>query len=303
MLRRDFFKTVCAAGGTALLSGSKTFSLADDTVPAENIPFDDDLIVLFSDTHVKKGFHTDEAFAKRLETLLAMNPRPRHLLFYGDFAYLWGKQEDYAHLREMMQPVEKAGIQWDLAFGNHDRRKEFFEVFPERAQSTPNVPGKYVSIVETPRVDFILLDTLVEGEVQGTVDDDQRAWLEKILASYTKPVFVGAHHPINQTQLAEILLAAPTVAGYINGHIHFWRHFVDNGLHHLTLPSTGYWGNIGFTSLRFVGNDALFKLHLYDCFRAEEGKDADPRVERKPEWLEEIRAKTDDAFIIPLVKK
>ena len=93
------------------------------------------------------------------------------------------------------------------------------------------------------------------------------------------------------------------MAGYINGHVHYWRHFVDNGLHQLMLPSTGYWGNIGFTTLRFVADEAIFKLHLYDCFRAEEGKDADPKVERKPEWLEEIRAKSDEAFIIPLTKR
>ncbi|MBQ2682780.1 MAG: metallophosphoesterase [Thermoguttaceae bacterium] len=303
MLRRDFFKALWAAGGTALISGSKLSVRADQSPASDDIPFDEDLIVLFSDTHVKKGFHTDGALVSRLETLLGMNPRPRHLLIYGDFAYLWGKPEDYAYLRELMRPVEEAGIRWDLAFGNHDRRKEFFEAFPERVQSTPNVPGKYVSIVETPRADFILLDSLVEGEVQGKIDEEQRAWLEATLASYTKPVFVGAHHPIYQTHLEEILLAAPTVAGYINGHVHYWRHFVDNGLHQLMLPSTGYWGNIGFTTLRFVADEAIFKLHLYDCFRAEEGKDADPKVERKPEWLEEIRAKSDEAFIIPLTKR
>ena len=301
MLRRDFFKTVCIAGSTALLSGPKTLSLADDTVPTDDIPFDDDLVVLFSDTHVKKGFRTDEAFAKRLETLLAMNPRPRHLLFYGDFAYLRGKLEDYARLREMMQPVEKAGIQWDLAFGNHDRRKEFFEVFPERVQSTPNVPGKYVSIVETPRADFILLDTLVEGEVQGAVDDDQRAWLEKTLASYTKPVFVGGHHPVKDTGLAPMLAACPAVAGYIFGHHHYWVHKVVGGLPRLTLPSTGYWGDIGFTILRFVDDSAIFKLQMIDHF-ANPGRNAEVPQERKPEWQKAIREKTYDAFVVPLHK-
>ena len=296
MLRRDFFKALSVAGGTVLMSGSRLSVRADQSSAKEDIPFDEDLIVLFSDTHVQKGFYTDEAFAKRLEALLGMNPRPRHLLIYGDFAYLWGKPEDYANLRELMRPVEEAGIQWDLAFGNHDRRDPFFEVFPERVQSTPNVPGRYVSIVETPRADFIMLDSLVEGEVPGAIDDDQRAWLEKILAGYSKPVFVGAHHPLKETGLAQMLTDSPAVAGYIFGHHHQWFHTVVDGLPRLTLPSACFWGDIGFTVLRFIGDEAIFKLQMLDHF----ADHADLSQERKPEWQKVVCEKTGDAFIIPL---
>ena len=296
MRRRDFLK-VCGAASAAVFTGQSVGTSQD--VPG--VTFDDELVVLFSDVHVRPNFRTVQAFASRIEALLAMNPRPRHLLIYGDFSQFYGKKEDYFLLREMMQPVEKAGIQWDLAFGNHDRRASFFEVFPERVQTTPNVPGKYVSVVETPRADFILLDTLVEGKGDGEVDDEQRAWLEKTLASYSKPVFVGAHHPVKDTGLAPMLAACPAVAGYIFGHHHRWFHTVVDGLPQLTLPSTGYWGDIGFTILRFVDDNAIFTLQMIDHF-ADPGEDAEIPQERKPEWQKAIREKTYDAFVVPLHK-
>ena len=300
MFRRDFFKTLCAAGGAAaLLSDPGGSGLADETASNENVPFDEELVVLFSVINFRPEFRTVEAFASRIEALLAMNPQPRHLLIYGDFSQFYGKKEDYLLLREMMRPIEEAGIQWDLAFGNHDRRAAFFEVFPERVQAAPNVPGKYVSIVETPRADFILLDTLVEGEGGGAVDEQQRAWLEKTLAGYSKPVFVGAHHSVKEIGLAQMLADSPAVAGYIFGHHHQWFHTVVDGLPRLTLPSVGYWGDIGFTVLRFVGEEAIFKLRMIDHF-ADPGKDADIPQQREPEWQKIIREKTGDAFVVPL---
>ena len=298
MRRRDFLKA-CGAASTAVLAG-QTVGISQTS---GDVPFDDELVFLLSDVHIRPGFRTVDAFASRIETLLAMNPRPRHLLIYGDLSQFWGKKEDYLVLREMMRPVEEAGVRWDLAFGNHDRRAPFFEVFPERVQSTPNVPGKYVSIVETPRADFILLDTLVEGEGDGAIDEQQRAWLEKTLAGYSKPVFVGAHHPVEQTGLAEMLAASPAVAGYIFGHHHNWLHVVADGLPRLTLPSAGYFWDFGYVVLRFIGDEAVFELKIVDHFPdLGEGKDANPPEEPLPKWLDVVHRKTGEAFIVPLHK-
>jgi len=307
MRRRDFMKRLSAAAAApALLSavektvrsqGSAAERLsANEAVDIISTPVkDENLVVIFSDTHVNPGVYQEEQFAKRLASLMSMNPLPAHLLFYGDFAYLEGKPAEYANLRRMMEPVEAAGITWDLAFGNHDRRENFFNAFPERVQETPNVPGKYVSIVQTPKADFILLDSLLVGKVEGAIDDEQRAWLEKTLSEYKKPVFVGAHHSLDETKVDDLLRGCPAVAGYINGHHHYWNHTVADGLPALTLPSTGHWGDIGYVVLNLSDNEALFRLKLEDCYKFNTNK-RDEKAE------ENLRKKRYDVFAVPLPK-
>ncbi len=293
MKRRDFVKLFGLSLATpAILTGRGTkFATAETT---ENAPVDENLVVIFSDTHVHPESYQQEALAKRIETLLAMNPRPGHLLIYGDFAFDAGMPEDYAVLREMMKPVEAAGIPWDLAFGNHDRREAFFDAFPERVQKTPNVPGKFVSIVSTPKADFILLDSLLVGKVEGAVDEEQTAWLAKTLENYPKPVFVGAHHPLIETKLDALLRSRPAVAGYIHGHNHVWKHSVVDGLPELGIPSTGHWGDIGFVTLNLTDTEALFRLQMIDFYKMR------PKPEPDPEWIQTIQKKKESAFFVPL---
>lgn len=281
--RRDFLKT---AALTTLLPSAVW---AD-----EKAALDENFVVIFSDTHVHPDGYQRTAFAARLAALLAMNPLPANLLIYGDFAYLFGKKEDYLALREMMAPVEAAGIRWHLAFGNHDRREAFFEIFPERFSASAPVPGKYVSIVETPRADFILLDSLVEGEVPGAIDDAQREWLAATLAARTKPLFVGAHHGLEETKLAELLNKSSAAAGYIHGHNHYWRTGKSAALPTLCLPSTGHWGDIGFVTLDLSEKEALFKLQMLDFYQPA------PLPEPKPEWTARIAKKKGAEFAVSL---
>lgn len=298
MQRRDFFKMfgLTFAAPAFLRAGEAPESAPESASESESKPKDENLVVIFSDTHVRPEGYQRDAFAKRLAALLAMNPLPAHLLLYGDFAYLFGKPEDYQTLREMMKPVESAGIAWDLAFGNHDRREVFFHVFPERRQEAPNVPDRYVSVVKTLHADFILLDSLVEGEVPGAIDDAQRAWLERTLAEYRKPVFVGAHHDLEETKLGELLRKTPAVAGYIHGHHHYWRHEIAANLPTLCLPSTGHWGDIGFVTLSLTENEALFRLKMLDFYKPE------PKSDPDPEWLKTVEKKKGDAFAVELLK-
>lgn len=282
MLRRDFIKVLTAA--TVLPS----FALAKDS------SLDPNRIVIFSDTHVRPTDYQTDAMKARINTLLAMDPLPAHLLIYGDFAYLFGKEEDYKILRTLMEPVEKAGIQWDLSFGNHDRREAFFKIFPERAPAKPNIPGKYVSIVKTPRVDFIMLDSLVEGQVPGAIDDLQRAWLADTLKGYTKPVFTGSHHPLKEVKIAEELRSTKWSAGYIHGHNHYWKPMKDENIQTLCLPSTGHWGDIGYVDLVITEQEAVFSLEMLDFYTP---KPADPRL---PEWIAQVEKKKGSVLRVPL---
>ncbi|MDO5581863.1 MAG: metallophosphoesterase [Planctomycetia bacterium] len=285
MLRRDFIKVLAAATALPSFAMGKSSSA------------DPNRIVIFSDTHVHPDGYQTDAFAARIKTLLAMDPLPAHLLLYGDFAYLFGKEEDYKTLRPFMEQVEKAGIQWDLSFGNHDRREAFFKIFPERVQEKPNVPGKYVSIVKTQYADFIMLDSLVEGKVPGAVDDTQKKWLADTLKGYSKPVFTGSHHPLHEVGIADILNSSKWSAGYIHGHNHYWKTSVESNIQTLCLPSTGHWGDIGYTVLDLSEKEAVFSLKMLDFYYPK------PAESPRPEWIAEIEKKTGSTFKVSLPVK
>lgn len=240
--------------------------------------FDENLIVFLSDMHIQPGGHTPERFRKVVNEILAMRPLPRNVIGLGDLAHLYGREEDYRLARELFAPLEEAGIVVTHAMGNHDRRENFAKVFPEKASAT-RCPGYVVSVVETPFADVIVLDSLQQGEDEkdcnrpGRFDDAQCEWLRQTLKHYNKPVFIAAHHPLKEVRAEELLFEAPTCCGYIHGHDHRWRpEWVNRNwnsrqmLRTLCLPSTGFWGDIGYMCLQMSAEFATAYLAYRDFF-------------------------------------
>ncbi|MDD3588057.1 MAG: metallophosphoesterase, partial [Thermoguttaceae bacterium] len=279
----------------------------------EKVPVDPNLVAIFSDIHCPPAGYQREMFQVRINDLLALRPRPAHLLIYGDFAYTRGELADYQTLLEMMKPIEAAGIAWDVAFGNHDRRNNFAKVFTARKSAAPEVPDRYISIVDTPRAQFILLDSLIEGKVDGGIDPQQREWLAKKLAAATKPVFVGCHHPLNETKLDSLFLKCDWFAGYIYGHNHYWKPVYENGVPTLCLPSVGHWGDIGFVTLELKEHQAVFQLHQYDFWYPMYGIGSlerksmqiqqyggKPVYARTSNWQQHVKRNNGSLFVVPL---
>lgn len=255
---------------------------------AEGVPLDRNLVALFSDTHVtadKTCAHSGAGLSRCVKDVLACNPRPAQVLIYGDLSVNHGVTNDYRVLKKLVEPLEKAGIRWSACMGNHDRRASFFSVFPDRARPAL-VPDRLVSVVKTPHADFILLDSCLEGPVNGAIDDAQRTWLEKTLSHYGKPVFVGAHHPIGETGVAGLLASSSDCAAYIHGHNHFWKQQKENGVETLCLPSTGWWGDIGYVMVKLDAQGATFTLHQFDYYTP---RPAARPEDAKPEWKARVR--------------
>ncbi len=146
--------------------------------------------------------------------------------------------------------------------------------------------GRIVSKVSTPNADLILLDTLKsrEGEdwaeptnkgshVEGAIDAAQRTWLRETLAAATRPTFVGAHHDAREVGIIKEIVTAPTVFGYIFGHEHVW----DEGFLHYgysdsrtvqtaTLPSGGFWGDIGYALFKTFEDRAELTVRQTDFY-------------------------------------
>lgn len=275
MRRRGFLALVLAAGVSAW--------------GADKVPLDENAVALFADLHVtadKNNPHQRAGVAQRVQDVLACSPRPANVLIYGDLAFNRGETNDYRLLKELLKPLDDAGIRWHACFGNHDRRAPFLSVFPERQALSPLAPDRLVSVVNTPHADFVLLDSCLEGPVNGGLDEAQRAWLAKTLSAFKKPVFVGAHHPLKETGVGGLLASNAVYAAYIYGHNHFWKPQTEAGVDTLCLPSTGHWGDIGFVLVKLDAEGATFTLHQHDFYTP---RPAAKPEDAKPEWAERVK--------------
>lgn len=279
LTRRGF---LAGAGAAALGGGAVTRAAHDPNL----MVFLADIHLLDNSVRWKNGPTQSSAVLPGLiKEILALRPLPANAVVFGDFSASSGWVEDFRLAASFLKPLTDAGIALTLGMGNHDNRSAFMKVFPEY-EARLLVPGRIVSKVSTPNADLVMLDTLKAGEgdgwaepdkggnrVEGTIDAAQRAWLRETLGAATRPVFVGAHHDAREVGIVPELVGAPTVCGYIFGHNHV---FADAFLHDgysdsrtvqtATLPSGGYWGDIGYALLRTFEDRAELTVRQTDFY-------------------------------------
>lgn len=264
----------------------------NETPPFSNATknFDPDLTVFLSDFHVNGAengpTHQRRKLSLVVSEILKLHPLPAKAVLFGDLAWMWGLKIDYDTIKPLIQPLSDAGIELIMAMGNHDRRSTFVEVFPEYGQRSI-IPGRIVSVTDLGKADLIMLDGLQgsddreigdEGPIPGALCQGQQDWLLEVLPNYHKPVFVCSHFPLAELSaggkpLSHLLLNSPQVAGYIHGHEHRWykldiREGYDsaNVKRSLSLPTTGHWGDIGYSSFRLDQEKAVASLHQLEYF-------------------------------------
>ena len=315
VVSRRAFLRLSTIGGTLMAAGGCRTTLFTGAAS----DYDPNLTVFLSDIHVRGGeSYQLEHFKRVVAEILKMSPLPKRAVVFGDLAYLFGRKEDYVTLAPYLKQLTDAGISVTIGMGNHDRRSAFLEVHPEYARST-KVPGRIVSVVDIGPADILMLDSLAgsddrgnsnSGPVPGTLDAAQQEWLLAELPKWKRPVFVCAHHPVFELTvggkpLSELLYNSPAFAGYINGHNHRWyaewsfRNYSQRKLLcYLGLPSTGHWGDIGYTLFRTTPRDAVANLVQHDFFFPNPLKEGEPR----PEMWDAIVEKNRGAhyrFVLP----
>jgi len=262
MTRRDFVAGLATAGVTA---GCRSWNLGT----AETDP---NLTVFLSDIHVSgpnvKGQPTyqNPLFERTVDAILDLRPRPKRVVVLGDIALWNGRHEDYETSLPGFERIRKAGNELHLAMGNHDHRQVFLKYHPSYASSP--VPGRIVSIVDLGTADLLLLDSLketgkAEGEgnaVEGILDDAQWTWLQAEVKRRNRPFFVGSHHnpkDLGGRDMCGLLASTPLAVGYLHGHHHKWmtdwfkKSYGERRIVRVAgMPSTGWWGDIGFTLMR-----------------------------------------------------
>ncbi len=245
MLRRHFM----FLSASTLLTVGSGLARGEDGVPA-----DPRKIIFLADTHIgAPAPRHSENLRGIVSEIISMNPRPGKIFILGDLAFSYGKTEEYQELKELLAPVEKAGIPIFFVVGNHDTRERMFEVFPEKKLEQAEIPGKQVGIIESEGVDFLILDSRLDDPREymsqkkqfphrqpwdGTMEAESIAWMEKHLPTYPRPLFVLAHHPISQTKIGGLLEKIPAVQGYLFGHEHKYLRQKSGELETFTFPTT-----------------------------------------------------------------
>ena len=285
--RRDFLRSASLFGAG--------FALAKPLVASEKIftnikaNFDESLSVFFSDVHVGGGkSYQRNYFLEIVADVMRMDPLPRNIVIFGDLAFLSGMKGDYEESYKIIKPMMDLGIKVTIGMGNHDRRSTFLETY-EGYDKRLLVPGKIVSVSSDSNADILMLDGLQGkderaerdmGPVSGKLDPDQIEWIKAELPKWPRKVFVGSHFPIHElkidqkTSLVRFMMEnCPNVKGYIHGHDHRWyERWSSCGwgkraiMRSVCLPSTGHWGDIGYTTFRTTPEKATLSLKMKDFF-------------------------------------
>lgn len=308
LTRRSFFTGAAAVAAAPMVAKA---------MMAGNCP-DENLSVFISDIHVSgegvtgawglQPTYQNPLFEKAVDEILALRPRPKRVVCFGDIALWMGYAKDYEASLPGFRRLTDAGIELYLTMGNHDHREVFLKYHPSYAKSSP-VPGRIVSVIDLGTCDLLLLDSLQEspgGEgvnnaVDGAIDRPQWDWLAAESKRRKRPFLCGAHHPpkeMTQTvdgqkkNVLSILRDAPFFRGWVQGHDHFWSKELSMKswdartiYRKVALPSTGWWGDIGFALMRTYADRAELSLVQRDFFFPNPLKEGE---KRPAEWDEII---------------
>ena len=288
LTRRDFIRRSFAASAALL------------TIPAlraAGSKSDPDHWALFSDTHIagdpsaiSRAVNMTEHLGAAVEELRALPAPPAGVFVNGDCALARGLAEDYATFTDLLTPVREAGLPIHLTLGNHDDREVFWSEIKNSKPAAPPLASKHVSVVQSARVNWFLLDSLdVTMQTPGRLGDEQRAWLSKALDAHPeKPALIMLHHnPIvtapgkksgllDSDELLALLLPRQHVKAVFFGHTHTWRITKQDDLHLVNLPAVAYPFKpeevTGWVNLKLRDGGAALELRAHDTQHGAHGK-------------------------------
>lgn len=291
--RRSFITLGAAATMSAAVAETKKLVLALGVGKG----IDPNFSVFISDLHVPARGVTPEdprdaefpnqmynCLVATVDEILAMRPLPSSVVCFGDIAYLKGRIEEYQTTEPVLRRIEKAGIRLVLGMGNHDHRAAFLEVWPEYKENTL-VPGYVVSEVSLGACDLVMLDTLWDSGTPGTYNrgdgnltDAMLDFVENELKKRTRPFLLAGHQApgaiaVGKEKLSHWVAKLGNCCGYVHGDDHAWKRSSVHVWYGscpvkrvATLPSTGFWGDIGYALCRTTEDRVRVELVQKDFY-------------------------------------
>ncbi|MBO5643599.1 MAG: metallophosphoesterase [Kiritimatiellae bacterium] len=276
-----------------ILSASSFALCGSTSIQKVLMSHDKSLSVFISDTHISPRAdynYTYKALERIVDEVLLMRPLPARVVVFGDISIAKGMRPDYKKAKPLFQRLVGAGIDVHYTMGNHDRRSSFLATFPE-AEKRMLVKDRFLSVVDLGSIDLILLDSLCQADgpegtpntPAGTIDRAQWDWLNENAPKWKRPFVCGAHHAPHDLSIEidgvkkDVLVTlkeCDNYVGWVQGHNHRWdkRFNIKNSksksatFRWLVLPSTGYWGDIGYVVARSYPDRLDVSLELKDFY-------------------------------------
>ena len=261
---------------------------------SERAGLDPNRVALLADTHisadpdlvypgtkwpgslVKEGEHESVHIVKCLvqsaKSVIALNPRPAHLIVNGDCTFGRGTEAEYKQFLKLVEPIRAAGITIHVTIGNHDNRGNLWKLLPFLKKEHMGVQA---GVIELPHANFVLLDS---GR-KGALGDKQLNWLAKQLDERTdKPALIFGHfnpypnrgvRPIegmrDGSSLMKLLAERKHARAYVYGHTHEWQYDRRDHLHLINQPAVSYYfgkGHAhGWIDMKLTETSADLELH------------------------------------------
>lgn len=217
-------------------------------------------------------YDVEASFARTLEKIREVHPRPSAIVITGDLADL-GEPDAYRRLRAAVEPVaDELGTRIVWVAGNHDERPALRAGLLDREPTEDPITGVW----DLAGLRLIALDTSVPGWHHGDLDPAQLAWLSELLEEPAPHgTLLAMHHPPlpshlplfdilelrHQDELAEIVRGSD-VRGILAGHLHYSSHGVFAGVPVSVASATCYTMNVARPAARVNGMDAAQAFQL-----------------------------------------
>jgi 3',5'-cyclic AMP phosphodiesterase CpdA len=179
-------------------------------------------------------------------------PQPAHaVLITGDLTD-FGRTDEYAHLRRLLQPLRCPVY---LLPGNHDDRKSLCEAFPDHGYLQQAAGGFLQYAVDLGGLRLVAGDTVAQGQPHGELCAARLRQLDTLLAQDARtPTMLALHHPPFATgighmdaiglrqadALAAVVRRHPQVDRVVCGHLHRSVQARWAGTLAMTAPSTAH---------------------------------------------------------------
>ena len=271
---------------------------------SERVGLDQNRVALLADTHISadpkrvypgtkwpgspvkedehEGVNMADCLANSAKSVIALNPRPAHLIVNGDCALSNGKEAEYKEFLRLVEPIRGAGITVHVTIGNHDNRENLWKLLPFLKKEHMGVQA---GVIELPHVNLVLLDS---GR-KGLLGDKQLNWLAKQLDERVdKPALIFGHfnpypnrgvRPIkgmrDGASLLKLLAERKRARAYIYGHTHEWQHDQRDHLHLINQPAVSYYfgkGHAhGWVDMKLTETFADLELHCINRKHTQHG--------------------------------
>ena len=229
---------------------------------------------LVADTNLEPYGVNPYANLERIIThIFHLDPPPAFVMFTGDLI----SDDDPQSYRHLKLLTERLPSPTYFAMGNHDLRRPFRHLF---LGEDPPGSEPYYYAFDAAGYRFVVLDSLVEGEVAGKLDAAQLAWLDDTLTSVSEqPTVVFMHHPPvptgvdwldahafgNGDDLLDILAKHRQVQRLFFGHVHMPIQITERGVQFTSVPSSAYqFGDTVTAPKVWSGSPGYGIVHLFE---------------------------------------